>query len=336
MTNSSASVAYPVTDELGPSLTRDGVPPTRSLDRYPLVSEGPPVADGLDTRSGGGPSSRPEVFLDGHLAEFKRASLDPVSEFSGSLDEFLMARQGTRSTGLVLEGRTQTDPNGVGWTLRDDECPLDGALSIDYTTGEVAWRPTCKNARCPRCSRQVSAQTFALARRMADEKEHLRFITLTRAPEGWDETRQAMNVWLQFLRRAGYVMNVLWVVEEGSDTGMKHVHIVQWGSFIPKAVLSDSWPYGSTQIEAARAATDYLSKGVLRYVAKGIDGGRESLESHMNLNGGRAAHWSTRFFDGKGRNAYRQDHPLPGIYFVRTVVADRRPGFVPAPGGEVF
>jgi hypothetical protein len=211
----------------------------------------------------------------------------------------------------------QTDPNGVGWSLRDDECPLDGALAFDRTTGEVAWRPTCKNARCRRCSRQVSAQTFALARRALEESgQRVRFITLTLAPEGWEATRQAMWTWLQHLRRQGYRMHVLWVVEVGAG-GMKHVHVVQWGDFIPKATLSASWPHGSTQIEAARAAVDYLAKGVMRYVAKGLDDA-DTIEDHMNLNGGRAAHWSTQFFDGMGRNAYRQANPLPGVYFVHT------------------
>lgn len=239
-------------------------------------------------------------------------------------------------TGLVLEGTSQTrtdpDPDGVGWSLRDDECPLEGSQSFDRTTGEIVWRPTCKNARCRRCSRQVSAQTFALARRALDgpgtellpgqmvsravQVERVRFLTLTRAPQGWEETRQAVNVWLQHLRRLGYEMHVLWVVEKGSDTGMKHLHVIQWGDFIPKAVLSESWPYGSTQIEAARAATDYLAKGVLRYVAKELDGDGEAIEDHMNLNGGRAAHWSRDFFAGESRKAFRQANPLPGIYFV--------------------
>lgn len=216
-----------------------------------------------------------------------------------------------------------TDPDGVGWALRDDECPLDGALAFDRTTGEIAWRPTCKNARCRRCSRQVSAQTFALARRALEDEPRVRFITLTRAPQGWQETRKAVIDWLQRLRREGYRMHVLWVVEKGSDTGMKHIHAVQWGDFIPKEVLSASWPFGSTQIEGARSATDYLAKGVLRYVAKGIDGDGESVEEHMNLNGGRAAHWSREFFAGQGRNAYRQANPLPGIYFVQTARARR-------------
>jgi hypothetical protein len=211
------------------------------------------------------------------------------------------------------------DPNGVNWTLRDDECPLDGALAFDRTTGEIAWRPTCKNARCRRCSRQVSAQTFALARRAVQAENRVRFITLTRCPQGWEETRFALKTWRQNLRRHGVDGEGLWVIEKGSQTGMKHAHVVQHGPRkIPMDVLDASWPYGQTQIETARAAVGYLEKGVLRYVAKGIDGDPESIESHMNLNGGRAAHWSAGFFGGQGRNAYRQANPLPGIYFIQT------------------
>lgn len=233
------------------------------------------------------------------------------------------AREG-RATGaapgLVSEGRLITaDPDGVGWSLRDDECPLEGALAFDRTTGEVAWRPTCKNARCRRCSRQVSAQTFALARRAVDEADRLRFITLTLAPEGWDRTRHAMRAWRQNLTRHGVAGECLWVVEKGEQNGMKHIHAVQHGpTKIPLEVLDESWPYGMTQIQAAREAVGYLEKGVMRYVAKGIDGDGDSIESHMNLNGGRAAHWSRGFFAGLSREAYRKANPLPGIYFVQT------------------
>lgn len=227
-------------------------------------------------------------------------------------------------TGLVLEGRLATDRDGVGWSLRDDACPLLGGVAIDRTTGEVAWVPSCKNARCRNCSRRVSARTFALARRVADVEAEsggwVRFITLTLAPEGWAETRQAVKSWLLHLRRLGYEMHVLWVVEKGSDTGMKHVHVVQSGSFIPKAVLSASWPYGSTQIAAARtAATEYLSKGVIKYLGKGVDGDGDQIEAHMNLNGGRAAHWSRGFFLGVARDDFAKAFPIPGHYFVAVV-----------------
>jgi hypothetical protein len=143
-------------------------------------------------------------------------------------------------------------------------------------------------------------------------------VTLTQAPEGWQATRAAMRDWNRALREQGKRNETLWVVEQGEETGMKHVHAVQWGDFIPKHMLDESWPYGWNEIEGARAATDYLAKGVVRYVAKGLDQGGEALEAHMNLNGGRAAHWSRSFFGGMGRNAYRQANPLPGIYFVQT------------------
>lgn len=252
-----------------------------------------------------------------HAAAPRRRTSGSTAEAAGD------GPPGAGPTGLVLEGRLATDPDGVGWSLRDDECPLEGALAFDRTTGEVAWRPTCKNARCRRCSRQVSAQTFALARRALDGIDHTRFITLTRAPEGWDQTRQAVKSWLLHLRREGIEMNALWVVEKGEQTGMKHLHAVQWGDYVPKELLEESWPHGSTRIEGARAATDYLGKGVLRYVAKGLDGDGESIESHMNLNGGRAAHWSRGFFAGMSRDGYRKANPLPGIYFVESFIPER-------------
>lgn len=237
---------------------------------------------------------------------------------------------GPAPTGLVLEGRLETDPDGVGWSLREGECPLSGAVSIDRTTGEVAWVPSCKSARCRGCSRRVSARTFALARRVAELETAadgwVRFITLTRAPEGWQETRGALRDWRQYLRRQGYAMHTLSVVERGSETGMKHVHVIQRGDFVPKAVLEASWPHGSTQIAAARdAAADYLAKGVVKYVAKGIDGSGEEIEDHMNLNGGRAAHWSREFFMGAGRDDFAKRFPIPGHYFVETITDDKRP-----------
>ena len=229
-----------------------------------------------------------------------------------------------RPTGLVLEGRLATSHEPGNWTLKDDPCPLDGAQAFDRTTGEIVWRPTCKSARCRRCSRQVSAQTFALARRALEPLQHVRFITLTQAPGDWDDTRQAIKSWLLHLRREGLEMNALTVVETGKQTGMKHVHAVQWGDFVPIATLERSWPHGSTQIAAARAATDYLSKGVLRYVAKGIDGDSNEIEEHMNLNGGRAAHWTRGFFAGHSREGFRQANPLPGIYFIGSDMPDNR------------
>lgn len=318
MSRSTPVPSYPETtdaDALGPA---ERIGPGDAPDGLENLTDERPLAHFRSPRQRN--REAVEAGLQAYERDVRRRQIERAAQRAGSTAGAPAEAAGRGAApGLVLEGRMASDPDGVGWTLRDDECPLDGALAFDRTTGEVAWRPTCKNARCRRCSRQVSAQTFALARRATADLDRVRFITLTRAPEGWEATRQALKVCRRNLDRHGVAGEWLWVVEKGSETGMKHVHAVQWGpKKIPMDVLDASWPHGSNQIESARAASDYLAKGVLRYVAKEIDGGEESIESHMNLNGGRAAHWSTGFYAGMGRNAYRQAHPLPGVYFVET------------------
>lgn len=148
------------------------------------------------------------------------------------------------------------------------------------------------------------------------DPEYLRFITLTLAPEDWQDVRRRMRDLVQHLRRQGIAVKWLWVVEEGSETGMKHIHAVQWGDFIPWRDLL-AWWGARVEIQASRDAFDYLGKNIIRYLGKGLDGDRDAIEGHMNLNGGRAAHWSRGFFNGLGRDAFAQAHPLPGIYFLR-------------------
>lgn len=210
----------------------------------------------------------------------------------------------------------------MGWSLRDEPCPVAGYVAMDRTTGEVPWEATCNSARCFRCSRVVSARTFAMARRALDQipKGHrVRFITLTLAPEEWADLRKKMQDLVQYLRRRGIGVEWLWVVEQGEQTGMKHIHAVQWGpEKIPWEDLLGWWG-ARVQIEAARAASDYLGKNVVRYLGKGLDGERAEIEAHMNLNGGRAAHWTRHFFAGQSRKGFKESNRLPGLYFLDRV-----------------
>lgn len=253
-------------------------------------------------------ASEPPLSPSGFVLRFGR----PNGHVSGTGE----VPGGGRAPFLVLEGRldkSEKDP----WTLRSDGCPLEGFSAVDHTTGEIAWSATCKSARCYRCSRIVSARSFAVARAAMSElkDQRLRFVTLTLAPEEWQDLRKRMKDLVQFLRSRNIRVNWLWVVEEGSDTGMKHVHCVQWGDFIPWRDLLGWWG-ARVQIEAADAAIGYLGKNVIRYLGKGLDGDREGIEDHMNLNGGRAAHWTRGFFNGMGRDEFARQHPLPGIYFL--------------------
>lgn len=228
------------------------------------------------------------------------------------------------------------EPSG-GWSFNGLDCPHAGRVVFDRNTGEAAWSASCKNARCERCSRRFSRRTFALARTALDGcashrsgevcepcrqrvPKRVRFITLSTAePLGsWQDWRIALRNWRRNLERHGVAGEMLYVRENGSVTGMQHVHVVQTGPRkIPMQVLDESWPFGMTNIQSARQAVDYVGKQVLRYVGKGADA-RETIESHMNLNGGRAAHWTRGFFWGQGRDDFARVHPVPGIYFAET------------------
>lgn len=230
-------------------------------------------------------------------------------------------------TGLVREGRSRTEPDG--WSLRAETCPFDGLGAFDPNTGEFvpAFDLRCKNPRCPRCARSYIGRTFALARLALDQVDRARLVTFTLASSTdadswtWDDWREARRAQRQNLRRQGYDYQALYVLERGSDTGRQHMHDVQHGSFIPKDVLSASWPYGSTNIKgAAGAAAGYLSKNALPYLAKNTsaEGSDEELVAHMRLNGGRAEHHTVKFFAGMGRDRFaRTLDPVPGSYLLR-------------------
>lgn len=248
------------------------------------------------------------------------------------------SRDAQRPLGLSKKEDCTHSPDASGvWTFNGRRCPHEGRVAFDRTTGELAWSASCKNARCERCARRYARRTFGLARTAidgcADHREgrtcevcrettpdRVRFITLTTRPgllETWQEKRKALQDWRQVLARHSVAGEMLYVAERGSETGMDHVHVVQHGPRkIPMDLLDRSWPYGFTQIESARGAVDYVGKQALRYVGKGADA-RETIEQHMNLNGGRAAHWTRGFFRGLGRDAFAREHPVPGLYFVQ-------------------
>lgn len=243
-----------------------------------------------------------------------------------------------------------TQPRGAGgWTFNGRECPHEGRLAFDRTTGEAVWSASCKNARCERCSRRYARRTFGLARTAIDGcaahrdggcevcaaavPARVRFITLTTRPgqlETWQEKRLALQHWRESLARHGVAGEMLYVAEQGSQTGMHHVHVVQHGPRkIPMDLLDRSWSHGWTQVESARGAVDYVGKQALRYVGKGADA-RETIEAHMNLNGGRAAHWTRGFFGGVGRDAWAREHPIAGLYFVQV----SEPGYAFTEGAQ--
>lgn len=219
---------------------------------------------------------------------------------------------------LEKEERAQTN----AWDFNGRQCRFEGLAAYDFVNGDVSpsrLGATCKNPRCKRCGRAYIGRTFALARLALDYSQRARLVTYTLASQTdadswtWPDWQEARRVQRQNLRRKGFRYESLNVIEAGSENGRQHMHDVQHGSFIPKEVLSASWPYGMTNIRSsAGAAATYLSKNALPYLAKETDGDDQSLIEHMRRNGGRAEHHTTGFFNGHGRDVFARQHPFIG------------------------
>lgn len=127
-----------------------------------------------------------------------------------------------------------------------------------------------------------------------------RFVTLTQAPTEWQACRQKVRRLALALREAGYRVEWAWTVEAGSKTGMRHVHALQHGDYLPQRDLQAAWGR-IVHIEAIRGAAGaatYALKEAQRVAGYGLKGTRDHLAEHLSLNGGRAYHLSRRYLRG--------------------------------------
>lgn len=128
-----------------------------------------------------------------------------------------------------------------------------------------------------------------------------RFATFTNAPEDWQALRQKQRTLTLKLRREGYSWESAWTVERGSKTGMKHVHALQHGSFVPQKLLQEAWG-AIVHIEAirgARGVANYALKEASRVAGYAVKGTTAQLAEHLALNGGRGCHYSRGYLHGK-------------------------------------
>lgn len=130
-----------------------------------------------------------------------------------------------------------------------------------------------------------------------------RFVTFTNMPPDWQVRRQRMRDLARWARKEGYENEWAWTTEEGSKTGMVHVHACQWGDYIPQADLQDRTG-AIVDIRVikgdAAAVTAYTAKGagaVTRYLTKSA---QDDYGRWLDLNGGRPLHTSRGFFQGVG------------------------------------
>jgi hypothetical protein len=172
---------------------------------------------------------------------------------------------------------------------------------------ELVFPASCDAYGCDLCGPRKAEQTAALItwaiREAARRGSRSRLVTLTLAPDDWQTRRQKVRDLHRWARECGYEWHMAWASERGSDTGMLHCHGVQHGrSKVPQRALQARWG-AIVDIRAIRTpdAGLYAMKEALRvagYAVKNATQDAQGLRAHLDLNGGRAAHWSRGFLHG--------------------------------------
>lgn len=176
--------------------------------------------------------------------------------------------------------------------MKDTPCRLAGYVVVDRLTGEF-WPADCDTGTCPTCGINRARVRARLITARCKEVERPRFITLTNAPDDWQQRRGQVRDLARRLRGDGFECEWVWTTEAGHKTGMIHCHLIQYGDFIPQRALERAWGGRRVDIRAAQTRHgEYISKSASRvanYVGKGAE---SDLDEALTLNGGRLHHWS--------------------------------------------
>lgn len=190
-------------------------------------------------------------------------------------------------------------------------CPRRGGIYLYDANDPTRFiEQGCDAYLCAWCGPRKARQYAAGVTWVTQQVDRSRFITITQAPEDPQKRRAQMKDLARRLRANDYRTEWMWTTERGSNTGMVHVHAVQWGDFIPQAELQEMCGGRRVDIRDASpkkgAVADYLTKGagpVVRYLTKSAV---KEFEQWRDLNGGRPFHASSGFFLGQGvRGAQR-------------------------------
>jgi hypothetical protein len=161
---------------------------------------------------------------------------------------------------------------------------------------ELRFPGTCKVWRCEFCGPRKARQKAAILAWAKPE----RFITLTQAPENWTALRKKAAVLKRDLQADGLRLELAWTVEKGKETGMRHVHALQHGDYIPQAQLQKRWGRIADirAIRGVRGAADYAMKEAVSVSGYAMKGAAD-LDAHLDLNGGRGCHVSRGYLRGE-------------------------------------
>lgn len=188
-------------------------------------------------------------------------------------------------------------------------CPTPRGHLHHLPTGRRLPAP-CKRQACSVCG---PLEAWVRARAIASA-DPARFIVATYPPGDWDgltfEKHRAKVKRFRFtLEELFGPIQWAWTVEVGAG-GNPHINLLQKGpSKLPQPVLQAKWGgiVHVSRIKRASASGRYAMKEAMRVSGYALKEAGGKLDDHLRLNGGRLAHWSRGYFDGRRFDDVRRD-----------------------------
>lgn len=180
--------------------------------------------------------------------------------------------------------------------VRTEPCRVASYVVVNRLTGEF-WPADCDTGTCPTCGINRARIRARLVTERCRQVEHPRFITLTKAPQDWQQRRGQVRDLARRLRGDGYRCDWIWVTEPNPKGTGYHVHLVQHGDYVPQRELQALWGGRRVDIRSAQPRHgEYISKSAARVASYVGKSGSVDLDAALSLNGGRLHHWSRGFF----------------------------------------
>lgn len=193
-------------------------------------------------------------------------------------------------------------------------CPKQPWVLVCRNDNSVRVPLHCGCYRCDTCGAAKVHERVRLMVWAASKCPIVRMITLTRVPSSWQQARWQVRDLVRRLRKA-YTIEMAWAIERNPKGTGFHLHAISHGEHIPKKRLKEMWGGRHIDVRAVDGhAEGYLTKcaSVAGYLTK-------DRQQHLDLNGGRAVHFTRGFLHGwtsrqalqemSGGNYWRLERP---------------------------
>lgn len=172
-------------------------------------------------------------------------------------------------------------------------CPKNPYVLVRDDNPSVRIPAPCGSYSCPTCRGAKIFERVRLTAWGASVRSQCRMITLTKLPYPWQRARMQVRDWVRRVRKT-YVLEMAWSIEENPKKTGYHAHALSHGEHMPTASLRRLWGERYVDVRmVSHHASDYMSKcaTIAGYQVK-------QVEKHLEINGGRALHFTRGFLHG--------------------------------------